>query len=215
MSGLGQGGWALAGRGWREGWALQKGAQAPHMWHFLTSLFPQQGRLPGLRVKYVFLVWLGVFAGGWLAYVHYASYVELCRGHVCQVVIVSVPLGWACGLTWGTFMPSAGTRAADCPVSESPAGWIEDGSNCVVLGCLWLGVEIGAGGRRAGAQESVDGSGGTDGADSRDVWEGDWSRQTLVSLGVPAGDRFPKGEGRAWSSQPPAWGQAGVTAHSH
>ncbi|KAF6327182.1 divergent protein kinase domain 1B [Rhinolophus ferrumequinum] len=46
-----------------------------------------QGRLPGLRVKYVFLVWLGVFAGGWLAYVHYASYVELCRGHVCQVVI--------------------------------------------------------------------------------------------------------------------------------
>lgn len=47
----------------------------------------QQGRLPGLRVKYVFLVWLCVFAGGWLAYVHYASYVELCRGHVCQVVI--------------------------------------------------------------------------------------------------------------------------------
>lgn len=46
-----------------------------------------QGRLPGLRVKYVFLVWLCVFAGGWLAYVHYASYVELCRGHVCQVVI--------------------------------------------------------------------------------------------------------------------------------
>ncbi|XP_016008573.2 divergent protein kinase domain 1B [Rousettus aegyptiacus] len=46
-----------------------------------------QGRLPGLRVKYVFLVWLGVFAGSWLAYVHYSSYAELCRGHVCQVVI--------------------------------------------------------------------------------------------------------------------------------
>lgn len=60
---------------------------------------PPQGRLPGLRVKYVFLVWLGVFAGSWLAYVHYSSYAELCRGHVCQVVIVSVPAGRACGLT--------------------------------------------------------------------------------------------------------------------
>lgn len=50
----------------------------------------QQGRLPGLRVKYVFLVWLGVFAGSWMVYVHYSSYAELCRGHVCQVVIVSV-----------------------------------------------------------------------------------------------------------------------------
>ncbi|XP_036162941.1 divergent protein kinase domain 1B isoform X3 [Myotis myotis] len=48
---------------------------------------PQQGRLPGLRVKYVFLVWLGVFAGSWLAYVNYSSYTELCRGHVCQAVI--------------------------------------------------------------------------------------------------------------------------------
>ncbi|KAJ1078284.1 hypothetical protein K5549_016855, partial [Capra hircus] len=48
---------------------------------------PPQGRLPGLRVKYVFLVWLGVLAGSWLAYVHYSSYVELCRGHVCRVVI--------------------------------------------------------------------------------------------------------------------------------
>lgn len=46
-----------------------------------------QGRLPGLRVRYVVLVWLGVFAGSWLVYVHYSSYSELCRGHVCQVVI--------------------------------------------------------------------------------------------------------------------------------
>lgn len=112
----------LTGRGRREGWGLWKGVHAPQTWCCLTSLFPQQGRLPGLRVKYVFLVWLCVFAGGWLAYVHYASYVELCRGHVCQVVIVSVPLGWACGLTGGSFVPSAGTQAADCPVSEAPAG---------------------------------------------------------------------------------------------
>ncbi|EPY88737.1 hypothetical protein CB1_000156001, partial [Camelus ferus] len=52
-----------------------------------------QGRLPGLKVKYVFLVWLGVFVGSWMAYVHYSSYAELCRGHICQVVIVSVTSG--------------------------------------------------------------------------------------------------------------------------
>uniref|UniRef100_A0A8C0JPS2 Divergent protein kinase domain 1B n=1 Tax=Canis lupus dingo TaxID=286419 RepID=A0A8C0JPS2_CANLU len=46
-----------------------------------------QGRLPGLRVKYVFLVWLGIFVGSWMVYVHYSSYAELCRGRVCQVVI--------------------------------------------------------------------------------------------------------------------------------
>ncbi|XP_060466322.1 divergent protein kinase domain 1B isoform X3 [Panthera onca] len=47
----------------------------------------REGRLPGLRVKYVFLVWLGIFVGSWLVYVHYSTYAELCRGHVCQVVI--------------------------------------------------------------------------------------------------------------------------------
>ncbi|XP_006776649.1 PREDICTED: protein FAM69B, partial [Myotis davidii] len=57
------------------------------MWRFPPCSLPRQGRLPGLRVKYVFLVWLGVFAGSWLAYVNYSSYTELCRGHVCQAVI--------------------------------------------------------------------------------------------------------------------------------
>ena len=37
------------------------------------------------------LVWLGIFVGSWMVYVHYSSYSELCRGHVCQVVIVSLP----------------------------------------------------------------------------------------------------------------------------
>lgn len=59
----------------------------------------QQGRLPGLRVKYVVLVWLGVFVGGWMVYVRYSSYAELCRGHVCRMVIVSVALGRPCGRT--------------------------------------------------------------------------------------------------------------------
>uniref|UniRef100_G1RAD4 FAM69 N-terminal domain-containing protein n=1 Tax=Nomascus leucogenys TaxID=61853 RepID=G1RAD4_NOMLE len=69
-----------------------------------------QGRLPGLRVRCVFLAWLGVFAGSWLVYVHYSSYSERCRGHVCQVVIVSV----ACAAGW-LGAPGAG-------------GWSGDGS---------------------------------------------------------------------------------------
>ncbi|XP_046494025.1 divergent protein kinase domain 1B isoform X1 [Equus quagga] len=64
-----------------------------------------QGRLPGLRVKYVFLVWLGVFAGSWLAYVHYSSYAELCRGHVCQVVIGALAFQPA-GVSPGCWEPS-------------------------------------------------------------------------------------------------------------
>lgn len=75
-----------------------KWGQHPQIWHLLTRPLRPQGRLPGLRVKYVFLVWLGVFAGSWMAYTHYSSYAELCRGHICQVVIVSVASGPACGL---------------------------------------------------------------------------------------------------------------------
>lgn len=71
------------------------GAGRPGPLYFFTPP-PPQGRLPGLRVKYVFLVWLGVLAGSWLAYVHYSSYAELCRGHVCRVVIVSVARGRLC-----------------------------------------------------------------------------------------------------------------------
>lgn len=87
----------------------------------------QQSRLPGLRVKYVFLVWLGVFVGSWMVYVHYSSYAELCRGHVCQVVIVSVALGQTCGRTspclvlarvWGPLRAGPGC-------SEGPAGDFE------------------------------------------------------------------------------------------
>lgn len=52
-----------------------------------------QGRLPGLRVKYAFLLWLGIFAGSWLLYGRYSAYSELCRGHVCQAVIVSATPG--------------------------------------------------------------------------------------------------------------------------
>nr|XP_033816563.1 divergent protein kinase domain 1B isoform X1 [Geotrypetes seraphini] len=46
-----------------------------------------QSRLPGIKVKYLFLVWLGIFVGSWVVYMHYSSYSELCRGHVCQMFI--------------------------------------------------------------------------------------------------------------------------------
>ncbi|XP_028919947.1 divergent protein kinase domain 1B isoform X1 [Ornithorhynchus anatinus] len=46
-----------------------------------------QSRLPGIKVKYLFLAWLGIFVGSWVVYVHYSSYSELCRGHVCQMII--------------------------------------------------------------------------------------------------------------------------------
>ncbi|XP_018592336.1 divergent protein kinase domain 1B isoform X2 [Scleropages formosus] len=46
-----------------------------------------QGRLPAIKVKYLFLAWLGVLVGSWVIYMHYSSYSELCRGHVCQMVI--------------------------------------------------------------------------------------------------------------------------------
>lgn len=48
-----------------------------------------QSRLPGIKVKYLFLAWLGIFVGSWVVYMHYSSYSELCRGHVCQMIIVS------------------------------------------------------------------------------------------------------------------------------
>ncbi|XP_019728588.1 divergent protein kinase domain 1B isoform X2 [Hippocampus comes] len=46
-----------------------------------------QVRPPSIRVKYLLLAWLGVLVASWVLYVQYASYSELCRGHVCQAVI--------------------------------------------------------------------------------------------------------------------------------
>ncbi|KAJ1146035.1 hypothetical protein NDU88_012317 [Pleurodeles waltl] len=46
-----------------------------------------QSRLPGIKVKYLFLAWLGIFVGSWVVYMHYSSYSELCKGHVCQMII--------------------------------------------------------------------------------------------------------------------------------
>ncbi|XP_032993742.1 divergent protein kinase domain 1B [Lacerta agilis] len=46
-----------------------------------------QSRLPGIKVKYLFFAWLGIFVGSWVVYMHYSSYSELCRGHICQMII--------------------------------------------------------------------------------------------------------------------------------
>ncbi|PWA26482.1 hypothetical protein CCH79_00001101 [Gambusia affinis] len=46
-----------------------------------------QSRLPAIKVKYLLLAWLGILIISWIVYMQYASYAELCRGHVCQMVI--------------------------------------------------------------------------------------------------------------------------------
>lgn len=46
-------------------------------------------------MKYLLVVWLGIFVGSWVAYMHYSSYSELCRGHVCRMIIVSGGQCWS------------------------------------------------------------------------------------------------------------------------
>lgn len=55
-----------------------------HFSHHLKS------RLPAIKVKYLLLAWLGILIASWVIYMQYASYSELCRGHVCHMVIVSI-----------------------------------------------------------------------------------------------------------------------------
>lgn len=143
-----------------------------------------QGRLPGLRVKYVFLLWLGIFVGSWLVYVHYSTYAELCRGHVCQVVIVSV--AW-----WAGAGPGAG---AACPgPSRRQQGGLSGGPGSAVRSRLWLAAEETGwrgGGYRGDATAGVqDGMGWRLGAFT-EVWgedfqQGDWNGQMWVASRAP------------------------------
>lgn len=58
----------------------------------LCLIFPPsllKSRLPAIKVKYLLLAWLGILIASWVIYMQYASYSELCRGHVCHMVIVS------------------------------------------------------------------------------------------------------------------------------
>ncbi|XP_036711785.1 divergent protein kinase domain 1B isoform X3 [Balaenoptera musculus] len=117
-----------------------------------------QGRLPGLRVKYVFLVWLGVFAGSWLAYVHYSSYAELCRGHICQVVICDQ---YRKGIISGSICQDlCNLRQVEwrtC-LSSVPGQQVYSG--------LWQGKEVTI---KCGIEESLDSKAGADTAPRREL----------------------------------------------
>lgn len=94
------------------------------------------------------MVWLGIFVGSWVAYMHYSSYSELCRGHVCRMIIVSAgqqpprrgrhrARGSRCGepggaVPWG---------AAGCSRDGSGTGW----------GRPWEGGRMGKGSFEPGA----------------------------------------------------------------
>lgn len=82
---------------------------------FPRDFFPFQSRLPGIKVKYLLVVWLGIFVGSWVAYMHYSSYSELCRGHVCRMIIVSARSSTGHG------GPAAGSRG------ELGSCWLEQG----------------------------------------------------------------------------------------
>uniref|UniRef100_A0A4W3J142 Divergent protein kinase domain 1B n=1 Tax=Callorhinchus milii TaxID=7868 RepID=A0A4W3J142_CALMI len=43
--------------------------------------------LVAVRKLYLLFVWLGILVGSWVLYMHYSSYSELCRGHICQMII--------------------------------------------------------------------------------------------------------------------------------
>lgn len=53
----------------------------------LSCLF--QSRLPAVKVKYLLVAWFGILVASWVIYMQYSSYSELCRGHVCTMLIVS------------------------------------------------------------------------------------------------------------------------------
>ncbi|KAK6302432.1 divergent protein kinase domain 1A [Coregonus clupeaformis] len=57
----------------------------PRAW--INKSFYFQARISFVRVKYLFLTWLTVFVGGWVIYVQYSNYTELCRGHECKNAI--------------------------------------------------------------------------------------------------------------------------------
>ncbi|XP_028830473.1 divergent protein kinase domain 1B [Denticeps clupeoides] len=58
-----------------------------HLMLFCPLTKGLQYRLPAVKVKYLLLVWLGILLASWVLYIQYSSYSELCRGHVCHMVI--------------------------------------------------------------------------------------------------------------------------------
>lgn len=117
-------------RPWPAAAAL--GKALPFQKGFNSISFALQGRLPGIKVKYLLVVWLGIFVGSWVAYMHYASYSELCRGHVCRMIIVS-----------GSTAP----RLLSCLGLWEPQSWEEEPSwQLLPWCCPQHGTGLGAGG---------------------------------------------------------------------
>ncbi|XP_016325761.1 protein FAM69B-like [Sinocyclocheilus anshuiensis] len=46
-----------------------------------------QSRLPAVKVKYLLVAWFGILVASWVIYMQYSSYSELCRGHICTMLI--------------------------------------------------------------------------------------------------------------------------------
>ncbi|KAK7131513.1 hypothetical protein R3I94_016592 [Phoxinus phoxinus] len=46
-----------------------------------------QSRFPAVKVKYLLVAWFGILVASWVIYMQYSSYSELCRGHVCTMLI--------------------------------------------------------------------------------------------------------------------------------
>ncbi|XDV38298.1 hypothetical protein PO909_007740 [Leuciscus waleckii] len=46
-----------------------------------------KSRLPAVKVKYLLVAWFGILVASWVIYMQYSSYSELCRGHVCTMLI--------------------------------------------------------------------------------------------------------------------------------
>lgn len=58
-----------------------------HMMLFCPLSKGLQSRLPAVKVKYLLVVWFGILVASWMLYMQYSSYSELCRGHVCTMII--------------------------------------------------------------------------------------------------------------------------------
>ncbi|XP_061460497.1 divergent protein kinase domain 1B [Rhineura floridana] len=117
-----------------------------------------QSRLPGIKVKYLLFVWLGIFVGSWVVYMHYSSYSELCRGHVCQMIICDqYNKGIISGSTCKDLCKEHTLAFQQC-LSSSPTQQVYSG--------LWKEKEVII---KCGIEEALKADGNPDSAPRRDV----------------------------------------------
>ncbi|KAF7237229.1 Divergent protein kinase domain 1B [Varanus komodoensis] len=117
-----------------------------------------QSRLPGIKVKYLFFAWLGIFVGSWMVYIHYSSYSELCRGHVCQMIICDqYNKGIISGSTCKDLCEKHTLEFQQC-LSSSPTQQVYSG--------LWKEKEVII---KCGITEALKGDGHLEAAPRRDV----------------------------------------------